>query len=137
MLLDEVTAEDLRLEGDPAVDFRPDSAPKSTFWQNEDMDVDQTRKLALLSRDPRAYAGVDDHASRARPDPNGATNIAGVYVVDAKDPRSAAAAGLPAAADRTHDHLRERLPGAVDRRPREDDQATGRARGGRSGGRSS
>ena len=47
------------------------------------MDVDQRRKLVLISRDPRSYAGTtaDDPG-----DPNGATNIAGVYVVDAKDP---------------------------------------------------
>jgi hypothetical protein len=84
-LLDELTAEDLRLEGDPPVDFTPDSAPKSTFWQNEDMDVDRTRKLAFLSRDPRAYAGSTSREP-GEPDPNGATNIAGVYIVDAKDP---------------------------------------------------
>ena len=58
-LLDELSAERLKLEGDPDVDFGPPdtSAPRSTFWQNEDMDVDQKRKLVLLSRDPRAYAG--------------------------------------------------------------------------------
>jgi hypothetical protein len=86
-LLDEITAEELRLPGDPPVDFSPDSAPRSTFWQNEDMDVDRKRKLALLSRDPRAYGGstLDDPGD---PNPNNATNIAGVYVVDAKDPRN-------------------------------------------------
>ena len=85
VLLDEVTAEELRLPGDPAVDFTPDSAPRSTFWQNEDMDVDRSRKLVLLSRDPRAYAGSTTREP-GEADPNGATNIAGVYVVDAKDP---------------------------------------------------
>ena len=87
-LLDEVTAEDLRLPGDPPVDFDAGSAsgtPRSTFWQNEDMDVDRRRKLALLSRDPRAYAGSTTREP-GEPDPNGATNIAGVYVVDARDP---------------------------------------------------
>jgi hypothetical protein len=84
-LLDQVSAEELRLPGDPPVDFNPDSAPFSTFWQNEDMDVDQKRKLALLSRDPRAYAGSTSREP-GESDPNGATNIAGVYVVDAKDP---------------------------------------------------
>src|SRR5215210_5890791 len=84
-LLDEVSAEDLRLPGDPPVDFSPDSAPRSTFWQNEDMDVDQNRKLVLLSRDPRAYAGSTSREP-GESDPNGATNIAGVYIVDAKDP---------------------------------------------------
>ncbi len=86
VLLDEVTAEDLRLQGDPPVDFSPDAAPRSTFWQNEDMDVDPKRKLALLSRDPRAYAGSTSREP-GETDPNGATNIAGVYVIDAKDPR--------------------------------------------------
>jgi hypothetical protein len=85
-LLDEITAEELRLEGDPPVDFSPDAAPRSTFWQNEDIDVDRTRKLAFLSRDPRAYAGSTTREP-GEPDPNGATNIAGVYIVDAKDPR--------------------------------------------------
>jgi hypothetical protein len=84
-LLDELTAEELRLEGDPPVDFTPESAPRSTFWQNEDMDVDRDRKLALLSRDPRAYAGSTTREP-GETDPNGATNIAGVYIVDAKDP---------------------------------------------------
>ena len=49
VLLDEVTAEDLRLEGDPPVDFSPDAAPRSTFWQNEDMDIDPKRKLVRAS----------------------------------------------------------------------------------------
>jgi len=88
-LLDELSAERLKLEGDPDVDFGPPdtSAPRSTFWQNEDMDVDQDRKLVLLSRDPRAYAGSTTREP-GEPDPNGATNIAGVYVVDAKDPEA-------------------------------------------------
>src|SRR6185503_3238729 len=54
-LLDSVTAEDLRLPGDPAVNFDESKGELSTFWQNEDMDVDQGRKLALISRDPRSY----------------------------------------------------------------------------------
>ena len=84
-LLDEVTAEELRLPGDPPVNFS--STPPSTFWQNEDMDVDQERKLALLSRDPRAYAGSTTREP-GEEDPNNATNIAGVYVIDAQDPRA-------------------------------------------------
>jgi hypothetical protein len=85
-LLDEITAEELRLPGDPPVNFvgTPEK-PQSTFWQNEDMDVDQGRKLALISRDPRAYAGSTTREP-GEADPNGATNIAGVYVVDAKKP---------------------------------------------------
>jgi hypothetical protein len=84
-LLDEITAEQLRLPGDPPVNTDAAAGPISTFWQNEDMDVDQNRKLALLSRDPRAYAGSTSREP-GEPDPNNATNIAGVYVVDAKDP---------------------------------------------------
>jgi hypothetical protein len=83
-MLGEVTAEDLRLPGDPAVDF--DGPVVSTFWQNEDMDVDEDRKLALLSRDPRAYAGSTSREP-GETDPNNATNIAGVYVIDVRDPR--------------------------------------------------
>jgi hypothetical protein len=88
-LLDEITAEELRLPGDPPVNttapVNPGDPAISTFWQNEDMDVDQDRKLALLSRDPRAYAGSTSREP-GDPDPNGATNIAGVYVVNARDP---------------------------------------------------
>jgi hypothetical protein len=64
--LSEVTSEELKLPGDTS----------GTFWQNEDMDVDQRRKLVFLARDPRAYNG-----SAARDgDP------AGVYTVDASNP---------------------------------------------------
>jgi hypothetical protein len=87
-LLDEITAEELRLPGDPPVDFGPpdNTNPVSTFWQNEDMDVDQDRKLALLSRDPRAYRGTTTGDPNPNPPAGQPTNIAGVYVVDAKDP---------------------------------------------------
>jgi hypothetical protein len=87
-LLDEITSQDLELPGDPPTDFtvnEPGGDPVSTFWQNEDMDVDQARKLVLISRDPRSYAGSTSR-DPGQADPNGATNIAGVYVVDAKDP---------------------------------------------------
>ena len=63
----------------------PGGDPKSTFWQNEDMDVDQSRKLVLISRDPRSYRGSTSREP-GETDPNGATNIAGVYVVDARNP---------------------------------------------------
>jgi hypothetical protein len=86
-LLDEFTSEQLRLPGDPPSDYSPDNpTPRSTFWQNEDMDVDPKRKFAFLSRDPRAYAGSTSREP-GEPDPNGATNIAGVYIMDVKDPR--------------------------------------------------
>ncbi|HZB75089.1 MAG TPA: hypothetical protein VE526_02605 [Solirubrobacteraceae bacterium] len=81
-LLGEVTAEELRLPGDPAVSF-----PQSTFWQNEDMDVDDDRRLAMLSRDPRAYRGSTSRDPYT-PDPNGAINVAGVYIIDVNDPRN-------------------------------------------------
>jgi len=46
------------------------------MWENEDMDVDQDRKLVFLSRDPRAYGGsTGNPASRS-----------GIYVVDVRDP---------------------------------------------------
>jgi hypothetical protein len=79
-LLGEVTAEQLRLPGDPPV------SATSTFWQNEDMDVDRKRKIAILSRDPRAYLGSTSREP-GEPDPNGATNIAGAYRIDVADPR--------------------------------------------------
>ena len=116
-LLDELTAEDLRLQGDPPVDFTADTAPISTFWQNEDMDVDRKRKLALLSRDPRAYAGLDDpRAGRARPERRDEHRRR--LRRRREGPGATAAAQLPAASDRPHDHLHQRLRVAVDRRPR-------------------
>ena len=42
-LLDEITSEELELDEDPPTDFNvsePGGDPPSTFWQNEDMDVD-------------------------------------------------------------------------------------------------
>jgi hypothetical protein len=45
-----------------------------TFWQSEDTDVDDARKLIFLSRDPRAYGGSTS------------TGTAGVYIIDAADP---------------------------------------------------
>src|SRR3954467_8965409 len=60
VLLDEITSQELQLPGDPPTDFtvsEPGGDPKSTFWQNEDMDVDQSRKLVLISRHPRASRG--------------------------------------------------------------------------------
>jgi len=87
-LLDEITSKDLELPGDPPTDFtvnEPGGDPVSTFWQNEDMDVDQSRKLVLISRDPRSYRGSTSREP-GEADPNGATNIAGVYVIDAKNP---------------------------------------------------
>jgi hypothetical protein len=87
-LLDQITSQDLELPGDPPTDFtvnEPGGDPVSTFWQNEDMDVDQARKLVLISRDPRSYRGSTSREP-GNADANGATNIAGVYIVDAKNP---------------------------------------------------
>jgi hypothetical protein len=88
-LLDEISSERLKLPGDPDVDFtvKDDGDATSTFWQNEDMDVDQDRKLVLISRDPRSYKGSTKFGP-GEPDPSGATNIAGVYVIDASDPEA-------------------------------------------------
>jgi hypothetical protein len=72
--LDTLENEALRLTGDP-----PSSLPgstSSTYWQNEDMDVDQDRKLVFMARDPRSFGGTT--ASD--------TSIAGVYIVDLEDP---------------------------------------------------
>ena len=72
--LDTLENEALRLTGDPPTTF-PGST-SSTYWQNEDMDVDQTRKLVFMARDPRSFAGT------TRSD----TSVAGVYIVDLRDP---------------------------------------------------
>jgi hypothetical protein len=74
VLLDEVTNDQLVLPYDVALGRTPSAS--RTYWQNEDMDVDQRRKLAFLSRDPRAFGGRTDSDS----------DVAGVYIVDAKDP---------------------------------------------------
>jgi hypothetical protein len=76
MLLDRIVNEDLRLQGDPPVDTDDSDGSISTYWQNEDMDVDQDRKLVFMARDPRSFKGTT--ASD--------TSIAGVYIIDAKDP---------------------------------------------------
>ena len=74
VLLDEVGNDQLVLQYD--LDLGRTPSASRTFWQNEDMDVDQKRKLAFLSRDPRAYGGST----------NSNTDVAGVYIIDAKDP---------------------------------------------------
>jgi hypothetical protein len=74
VLLDEVGNEDLRLPGDPPAKLDPPQ--QSTYWQNEDMDIDARRKLAFLSRDPRSFRGSTGSDA----------SIAGVYIIDAKDP---------------------------------------------------
>lgn len=44
------------------------------FWEGEHLQVDQTRKLVFLTRDPRAYGGGLQ------------TGQPGIYVIDARDP---------------------------------------------------
>jgi hypothetical protein len=73
-----VDNEALRLQGDPPVDTDDSDGQISTYWQNEDMDVDADRKLVFLSRDPRSFKGT------TRSD----TSVAGVYIVDASDPEN-------------------------------------------------
>jgi hypothetical protein len=74
VLLDELGNDQLVLQYD--LDLGRTPSASRTYWQNEDMDVDQNRKLAFLSRDPRAFGGST----------NSNTDVAGVYIVDAKDP---------------------------------------------------
>lgn len=69
VLLDEIDQNEFRLPSDPPTSSR-------NFWQNEDMDVDQERKLVMMARDPRAFDGTT-----SSPDA-----VAGVYIVDAADP---------------------------------------------------
>jgi hypothetical protein len=52
---------------------------KGTFddmWENEDMDVDQHRKLVFLSRDPRAFGGSTGNPA----------SESGIYVIDVRHP---------------------------------------------------
>jgi hypothetical protein len=74
VLLDELGNDKLVLQYD--LDLGRTPSASRTFWQNEDMDVDSKRKLAFLSRDPRAYGGSTGSN----------TDVAGVYIIDAKDP---------------------------------------------------
>ena len=106
-LLDSIGNEELRLHGDPPVDTDDSDGEISTYWQNEDMDLDKRRKLVFLARDPRSYNGTTAatrarrrlHRRRAQPG----------------EPR---AHHLPRAAGRPHHDLRERLRIPVDRRAR-------------------
>jgi hypothetical protein len=77
-LLDEVGNEELLLQGDPPVDTDDSDGEISTYWQNEDMDVDQDRKLAFMARDPRSFKGTTGSD----------TSVAGVYIVNAKNPNN-------------------------------------------------
>jgi hypothetical protein len=59
----------------------PDGSPQPNrkgllddMWENEDVSVDQDRKLVFLSRDPRAYGG------------NTNSGESGVYIIDARHP---------------------------------------------------
>jgi hypothetical protein len=75
--LDGIDNEGLRLTGDPPVDLDPADGTISTYWQNEDMDVDERRKLVFMARDPRSFGReVTDDAA-----------VSGVYIIDARDPR--------------------------------------------------
>src|SRR5215204_4894106 len=64
-------------DGDPGNGTQaPRRGTIDDMWENEDMDVDQDRKLVFLSRDPRAYGGsTSNPASRS-----------GIYVIDVRHP---------------------------------------------------
>jgi hypothetical protein len=78
--LDAIVNADLLLAGDPPVDEDDSDGEISTYWQNEDMDVDRDRKLVFMARDPRSFKGTT--ASD--------TSIAGVYIINAADPENLA-----------------------------------------------
>ena len=66
--LDAVDNEALRLQRRPAGRHRRLRRRRlSTYWQNEDMDVDRDRKLVFMARDPRSFEGTtaSDTASPA------------------------------------------------------------------------
>jgi hypothetical protein len=65
-LLDSVGNAELALPGDAT----------GTYWQNEDMNVDQRRKLVFLARDPRSFDGTTGSD----------TSVSGIYVIDARHP---------------------------------------------------
>jgi hypothetical protein len=75
--LDAIVNENLRLQGDPPVDLDDSDGSISTYWQNEDMDVDKDRKLVFMARDPRSFKGTTGSD----------TSVAGVYIVNARNPR--------------------------------------------------
>ena len=66
-------------DGNPGLGSQaPRRGTLDDMWENEDMDVDQNRKLVFVSRDPRAYGGsTGNPASRS-----------GIYVVDVRDPEN-------------------------------------------------
>lgn len=51
-----------------------DSIDMPGFWENEDMDVDPSRKLVFLSQDPRAFGQPQDSGQ------------SGIYIVSARNP---------------------------------------------------
>lgn len=59
---------------DPTAPVFLDWEEMPDFWENEDMTVDEDRRLVFLSRDPRAFGGSTDDG------------VAGVYIIDASDP---------------------------------------------------
>ena len=61
---------------DPTAPVALGTASMPGFWQNEDMDVDDSRDLIFLSRDPRAYGGSTSDG------------VAGVYIFDVSDPNN-------------------------------------------------
>jgi hypothetical protein len=78
--LDTLDNEALRLTGDPPTSFGDaddTGSPDSTYWQNEDMDVDKRRKLVFMARDPRSFGGTTRNDN----------SVAGVYIVDLRKPR--------------------------------------------------
>ena len=118
VFLDSVENEALRLQGDPPVDTTEDADGISTYWQNEDMDVDADRGLVFLARDPRSFKGTT--ASD--------TSIAGVYIVNAADPEEPRDDDVPPAADRPYHDVHQRLRLPLDGRPRVVERAEATAR---------
>jgi putative cell wall-binding protein len=59
---------------DPTAPTLLDWEAMPDFWENEDMSVDEDRRLVFMARDPRAYGGSTDDG------------VAGLYIIDASDP---------------------------------------------------
>ena len=93
-------------DGNPGIGSQaPRRGTLDDMWENEDMDVDEDRKLVFLSRDPRAYGGS-----------TGQSGVALGHLRDRRPPsRRNGSDHLHRDADRPHDHLHQRLQVGLDR----------------------
>ena len=125
VLLDEITAEDLRLRGDPPVDFRCSGAVHVLAERGHGRRP-QAQARPAVARPARVRRVDLTRAGRAGPERR--DQHCGRLRDRRQGPAEPPAAELPAAADRTHDHVRQRVQVALDRWSGEHDDAAGHAR---------